>query len=127
MTDQDYSWITNEMYDAELQKLIEENASTLLSVPGVYEAVSEHFNNEALARLVARKENGKMEFVDMTHLTEPKGNVVPVDEIATHPMMGNIPAEQTDILIAFVRMGQFECIDDGESLHFVPIREDGED
>lgn len=40
--------MTNDEFVALLQDLVVENAHTLLSVPGVYEAVSEHFNNEVL-------------------------------------------------------------------------------
>ena len=54
----DYSWITNEMFDAELKKLIVENAHTLLSIPGVYEAVQEEFNNEVLNRLERARQTG---------------------------------------------------------------------
>ena len=32
-----------------LRNLVEKNVKTLLSIPGVYEAVSEHFNNEGSA------------------------------------------------------------------------------
>lgn len=55
-TNQDYSWVTDEMFDGELEKVVAENASTLLSVPGVYEAVREHFNNEVLTRLENARE-----------------------------------------------------------------------
>jgi len=53
---ENYEWVTDEMFDAELQKLVEESAPTLLSVPGVYEAVREHFNNEILSRLEEARE-----------------------------------------------------------------------
>jgi len=44
------------MFDAELKRVVVENAAALLSVPGVYEAVSEHFNNEVLARLEQQRD-----------------------------------------------------------------------
>jgi hypothetical protein len=41
--------ITNEEFDEALSKLLDESpASHLLSVPGVYEILSEHFNNDVL-------------------------------------------------------------------------------
>ena len=48
-----YSWITQEMFDAELENIVKEEAETgkLLSIPGVYEAVSEHFNNAVIKNL----------------------------------------------------------------------------
>ena len=46
---EDYSEMTDEQFDAILQDLVEKNVKTLLSIPGVYEAVSEHFNNEVLS------------------------------------------------------------------------------
>jgi len=49
----DLSWITDEMFDRELKRIVREEAmkGTLLSVPGVYEAVSEHFNNDVIKEL----------------------------------------------------------------------------
>jgi hypothetical protein len=47
-----YDWVTNEMFDEELEKVIEEaSASTLIAIPGLYEVVREEFNNEILERL----------------------------------------------------------------------------
>lgn len=44
--------VTQELFDDMLFKVIdEENASALLSIPGVYELVSEEYNNEVLKRL----------------------------------------------------------------------------
>lgn len=40
--------ITNEEFDRRLEKKVVENASVLLTIPGVYEAVSEFFNNDIL-------------------------------------------------------------------------------
>jgi len=51
---EDHSWIDDEMWNEALNALIREYVDTLLSVPGVYEAVTEHFNNEAL-QLVCEK------------------------------------------------------------------------
>jgi hypothetical protein len=44
--------VTQELFDDMLFKVIdEENASSLLAIPGVYELVSEEYNNEVLRRL----------------------------------------------------------------------------
>jgi hypothetical protein len=46
---------TQEQFDEALQDLIDESpASALLAVPGVYEAVSECFNNEVIDALSAK-------------------------------------------------------------------------
>ena len=45
-----YDEMTDTDFDRILAQLIIENASTLLTIPGVYEATSEHFNNEILDR-----------------------------------------------------------------------------
>ena len=46
----DYSKMTSEEFTDILSQIVAENASTLLDVPGVYEACSEEFNNEVLDR-----------------------------------------------------------------------------
>ena len=46
----DYSKMKQHEFDSILSDIVKENASILLSIPGVYEAVSEHFNNEVLDR-----------------------------------------------------------------------------
>jgi hypothetical protein len=43
-----YAELTDADFDRILTRLVIENAATLLTIPGVYEAVSEHFNNEIL-------------------------------------------------------------------------------
>lgn len=44
-----YDWVTQEMFDSKLKEIINQTpASTLLNIPGVYEAMSEHFNNDVL-------------------------------------------------------------------------------
>jgi hypothetical protein len=43
-----YEKMTQEEFDEILRSLVVDNAWDLLSIPGVYEAVSEHFNNEIL-------------------------------------------------------------------------------
>jgi len=52
-----FEWVTNEMFDEKLQEICdEEGAPNLLTIPGVYEVLSEHFNNEVLDCLQAEKE-----------------------------------------------------------------------
>jgi hypothetical protein len=38
-------------FDTKLAEVIKENAGTLLSIEGVYEVLSEHFNNEVIEEL----------------------------------------------------------------------------
>lgn len=46
-----YKKVTEEMFVKKLAKVIDEQkASSLLTIPGIYEILSEHFNNEVLAR-----------------------------------------------------------------------------
>lgn len=42
-------------FDRILQEIIVEDASSLLSIPGVYEILSEHYNNEVLKRIEDEK------------------------------------------------------------------------
>lgn len=48
MTKDRYAKMTDSDFDTILERLVEENAHNLLTVPGVYEAVKEHFNNDVL-------------------------------------------------------------------------------
>lgn len=44
--------VKDEEFDEELEKIMNEQpAGNLLSIPGIYEIVSEHFNNKVLQRL----------------------------------------------------------------------------
>ena len=46
-----YEWVTQEMSNDKLAEVIDEQkASNLLTIPGIFEILSEHFNNEILAR-----------------------------------------------------------------------------
>jgi len=54
----DYSWVTNEMFDKKLREIINDDCSTftdpashLFSIPGIYEILSEHYNNQVLEEL----------------------------------------------------------------------------
>ena len=46
----DYDKMTDNEYDSILTEVVKENASILITIPGVYEAVSEFFNNDVLDR-----------------------------------------------------------------------------
>lgn len=53
----DYSWVTDGMFRDKLEEIMDRGqASDLLTIPGVYEACSEHFNNEVLDELEAERE-----------------------------------------------------------------------
>lgn len=45
-----YEWVTNEMEEEALQAIVDEGGSVLM-VPGVFEILREHYNNEILERL----------------------------------------------------------------------------
>ena len=52
----DFASITNEEFDKGLLDLMEESLpSTVLAVSGVYEALSEEWNNEILDRAIANR------------------------------------------------------------------------
>ena len=53
----DYSWITDEMFYDKLEDKVYENSRTLLDIPGIYEIVSEYFNNEILEELEEERNN----------------------------------------------------------------------
>ena len=53
----DYSWITDAMFDAKLGQILDkQTGAELLAIPGLYEVVSDHFNNQVLGELEADKE-----------------------------------------------------------------------
>jgi hypothetical protein len=56
----DYSWVTTEMFDEALEAVVREaldmsphspGFDCLVVIPGVYEILSEHYNNDVLKRL----------------------------------------------------------------------------
>lgn len=62
----DYSWVTDEMFDEELKNVMSQEfdmdrhtdaAGRLLSIGGVYEILSEHFNNNVLSNLEDQRES----------------------------------------------------------------------
>ena len=52
-----YDWVTSEMFGRKLAEILNESPpGNLLSVPGVYEALVEHFNNDVLEALGSERE-----------------------------------------------------------------------
>ena len=44
--------ITNEMFDNELMRILsEQRANQLIDIPGIYEILAEHYNNEIIDNL----------------------------------------------------------------------------
>jgi len=57
--------VKDEEFDEELEKIMNEQpAGNLLSIPGIYEIVSEHFNNEVLQRLKNKRDTEREEVED---------------------------------------------------------------
>lgn len=54
-----YDWVTQDMFNEVLETIMMENTETLLHVPGVFEALSEHFNNEVLQRCEEQRDEEK--------------------------------------------------------------------
>ncbi len=47
-----FEFVTQELFDEKLEEILDEQTgSTLLAIPGLYEVVSEHFNNQVLDEL----------------------------------------------------------------------------
>ena len=51
--------INQEDFDRELERLVQRDAKTLLSIPGAYEVFSEEYNNEIIEILLARQEEAE--------------------------------------------------------------------
>tara|TARA_R100001510_G_scaffold17549_1_gene14847 strand:+ start:1656 stop:1838 length:183 start_codon:yes stop_codon:yes gene_type:complete len=52
----DYSWVTDEMFDDALMEIVDKQGLvSLLRIEGVYELVKEHYNNEVLEKLEKNK------------------------------------------------------------------------
>lgn len=61
----DYSWVTNELFDEKLTELVDDMTSDeLLAVPGVYEVIKEHLNNEVLEALANEREEENVSLPD---------------------------------------------------------------
>jgi hypothetical protein len=56
-----YAEMTTEEFDAQLAEIMDEEPrpSALLSIDGVYECVSEHYNNDILARWEGKQQEKK--------------------------------------------------------------------
>lgn len=54
----DFSKMTDEEFDVSLRQIINEEccAEDLLRIPGIYEILSDHFNNEILSRWESEQE-----------------------------------------------------------------------
>lgn len=58
----DYSKMTDAEFDSILKEIMDESpASTLLTIAGIYEIVSEEFNNEVLDRWAENQEESEEE------------------------------------------------------------------
>lgn len=56
MPEPDYSTVTDEEFKDALADLLNEHpAASLLIIPGIYEILSEHFNNEILDRAIENR------------------------------------------------------------------------
>lgn len=55
-----FDWVTDEMFDQELELIVEDlSPGDLMNLPGFYEVVSEAFNNEVLENLKRKKETNE--------------------------------------------------------------------
>jgi hypothetical protein len=54
-----YDWITDDMFDTKLREIAED--MDLLSIPGVYELVREHLNNDVIEELENEREDEEEE------------------------------------------------------------------
>jgi len=62
----DYSWVTQEMFDGKLIDIVNDELNTaispfnnLVSIPGIYEILSEHYNNAVLTELESDREESR--------------------------------------------------------------------
>lgn len=71
------SKMTDEDFDEGLQQIINENccAEDLLKIPGIYEILSEHFNNEILERWENNNDHYENEDADDDYDTPLTGDV----------------------------------------------------
>ena len=54
----DYGWVTTEMFDRKLREIVVREGANLVTVPGVYECVLEHFNNQILEEIEEDRNEG---------------------------------------------------------------------
>lgn len=62
-----YNITTDETFDILLSILEDESRATILTIPGVFEILSEHYNNEIIKRFTDKHEKE-------THHNEPERN-----------------------------------------------------
>ena len=52
MLDNDFSWVTNDMFQEKLIEILDnQDGESLIMIPGLYEVVSEYVNNDVLEAL----------------------------------------------------------------------------
>jgi hypothetical protein len=57
---EDFSWVTDEVFEGELREVLSRLApDDFLDIPGIYEIVAEHFNNEVLTNLQRHREEAE--------------------------------------------------------------------
>lgn len=56
-----YNRITSEEFDEMIHRIAKENIDNTLSLPGIYEVISEEYNNEALDRIMEEKTEKRRE------------------------------------------------------------------
>ena len=55
----DYDWVTQEMFNNKLAEILDQtDGDALLMIPGLYEVVSEHFNNDVIEALEEERDDG---------------------------------------------------------------------
>lgn len=56
-----YNRITSQEFDEMVLRIAKENIDQTLSLPGIYEVISEEYNNEALDRIIEEKTEKRRE------------------------------------------------------------------
>lgn len=68
----DFEWVTHEMFVEELKEILaNEYAPDLLSIPGIYEVLAEHFNNEILTNLQRHREDEEYDLEEEAAESDP--------------------------------------------------------
>lgn len=56
----DFEWVTHEMFVEELKEILAgQTALELLDIPGIWEILAEHYNNEVLTNLQRHREEAE--------------------------------------------------------------------
>ena len=70
---ENYEWITDEMFYRKLHEFVSEMAADyLLGLPGIYEILSEHFNNEILSSLENERQMAQLEDIPPKVINQQK-------------------------------------------------------